>query len=55
MASPLPTGHRSPAIRPAAALRRRSRTTPFTVQLESGDEVEVQLSVDRDLGVCAIA
>jgi hypothetical protein len=27
----------------------------FTVQLESGDEVEVQLSVDRELGVCAIA
>ena len=27
----------------------------FTVQLESGDEVEVQLDVDRDLGVCAIA
>jgi hypothetical protein len=27
----------------------------FTVQLESGDEVEVQVDVDRDLGVCAIA
>jgi hypothetical protein len=27
----------------------------FTVQLESGDEVQVQLDVDRDLGVCGIA
>ena len=27
----------------------------FTVELESGDEVEVQVDVDRDLGVCGIA
>jgi hypothetical protein len=27
----------------------------FTVQVESGDEIEVQLDVDRDLGVCGIA
>ena len=27
----------------------------FTVELESGAEVEVQLDVDRDLGVCGIA
>jgi hypothetical protein len=27
----------------------------FTVQLESGDEVQVQVVVDRDLGVCGIA
>ena len=27
----------------------------FTVQLENGDEIEVQVVVDRDLGVCGIA
>jgi hypothetical protein len=27
----------------------------FTVELESGDVVEVQVDVDRDLGVCGIA